>query len=122
MVMDLNQVLLIGKAEQAPELKFTASGRAHCRLRVSTTEEWNQNGEKKSRTSWHNVVAWGQQAEACGVSVKKGTRVFVRGRIETRSYDDGTQKKWITEILADQVIALGGGDPVEEEVKDDVPF
>lgn len=122
--MDLNQVVLIGTVDASPELKFMANGRAMCRMRVVTMEEWKQGNEKKTRKAWHGVVAWGSTAEACAPSVKKGTRVFVRGRIESRSYDDGSgARRWITEIIAEQLHAIGQVCEADSEPpEEDLPF
>ena len=107
----VNRVTLIGNLGRDPELKFTPQGNAVCKLSVATTEKWrDQQGKPQERTTWHNVVVWGKQAEACEQYLSKGKQVFIEGRIDNRSYDDKDgNKKYITEIVAQNVRFLGGG-------------
>jgi len=92
-------------------MRYTPSGQGVCELRLATSESWNdKNGQRQERTEWHRVVVWGKRAEVCSKYLAKGRQVFVEGRIQTRSYDDKEgQKRYITEIIANDVQFLGGG-------------
>ncbi len=109
MAKSLNKVMLIGNLGKDPELRYTTSGVAVATFSLATNESWkDQDGNLQERTEWHNIVAWKKLAEICGEWLKKGKKVYIEGRIQTRSYDDkntGT-KKYITEIVADNMIML----------------
>ena len=109
MAKSLNKVMLIGNLGKDPELRYTSSGVAVATFSLATNESWkDQDGNTQERTEWHNIVAWRKLAEICGEWLKKGKKVYIEGRIQTRSYDDkntGT-KKYITEIVADSMIML----------------
>ena len=109
--MSVNKVILVGNLGKDPEVRFTGTGRAVARFPVATSEVWNDNdGQRQERTEWHNVVVWGKQAETCGQYLAKGRQVFVEGSIRTRQYDDKEgNKRYITEIIAQDVQFLGGG-------------
>jgi single-strand DNA-binding protein len=109
--MSVNKVILIGNLGKDPEVRFTNNGRAVARFPIATSEVWKDaSGGRQERTEWHNVVVWGKQGESCGQYLAKGRQVFVEGSIRTRTYDDkaGT-KRYITEIVAQNVRFLGGG-------------
>jgi single-strand DNA-binding protein len=101
--------MLIGNLGKDPELRYTTSGVAVATFSLATNESWkDQDGNLQERTEWHNIVAWKKLAEICGEWLKKGKKIYVEGRIQTRSYDDkntGT-KKYMTEIVADNLIML----------------
>ncbi len=101
----VNKAILIGGLGKDPEVKFTGSGKAVCKLSLATEEQWQDaSGEKQKETTWHNIVVWGKQAEACGKHLEKGSRVYVEGRIANRSYDDKDGvKKYVTEVIATNV-------------------
>ena len=109
MAKSLNKVMLIGNLGKDPELRYTTSGVAVATFTLATNESWrDQDGNTQERTEWHNIVAWRKLAEICGEWLKKGKKIYLEGRIQTRSYDDkntGT-KKYITEIVADNMIML----------------
>ena len=109
MAKSLNKVMLIGNLGKDPELRYTSSGVAVATFPLATNESWkDQDGNTQERTEWHNIVAWRKLAEICGEWLKKGKKVYIEGRIQTRSYDDkntGT-KKYMTEIVADSMIML----------------
>ena len=116
MARSLNKVMLIGNLGKDPELRYTPSGVAVATFTVATNESWkDQDGNMQERTEWHNVVAWRKLAEVCGEWLKKGKKVYVEGRIQTRSYDDKNTgaKKYITEIVANSMIMLDSKDPGE---------
>lgn len=108
----INRVILAGRLGKDPEVRFTPSGQAVANFTVATTEKWrDQQGQMQERTEWHNIVVWGKQAETCGQYLSKGRQVFIEGRIQTRSYDDKDgNKRYITEIVAQNVKFLGGGE------------
>jgi single-strand DNA-binding protein len=111
MAKSLNKVMLIGNLGKDPETRYTASGVAVATFTIATNESWkDQEGNLQERTEWHNIVAWRKLAEICGEWLKKGKKVYIEGRIQTRSYDDKNTgaKKYITEIVADTMIMLDG--------------
>jgi single-strand DNA-binding protein len=112
MAKSLNKVQLIGNLGKDPELRYTAGGVAVATFTMATNESWkDQDGNLQERTEWHNIVAWRKLAEICGEWLKKGKKVYIEGRIQTRSYDDKNTgaKRYITEIVADNMIMLDGG-------------
>ena len=109
MARSVNKVLLIGNLGRDAETKFTPSGVAMTRFAVATSRRWKdqQTGEWKEETDWSNVVLWRQ--ENVGQYLTKGKQVYVEGRLQTRSYEDKDgQKKYATEVVADEVMLLGG--------------
>jgi single-strand DNA-binding protein len=111
MAKSLNKVMLIGNLGKDPELRYTTSGVAVATFSLATNEQWkDQDGNAQERTEWHNIVAWKKLAEICGEWLKKGKKIYVEGRIQTRSYDDKNTgaKKYITEIVAENIIMLDG--------------
>lgn len=106
----LNRAMLIGNLGSDPELRFTEGNRAVLKFRIATTETYlTQDREQKQVTHWHNVVIWGKRAEALQKLLSKGSRVYVEGRIETRSYEDKDKiKRSVTEISATNIILLDG--------------
>ncbi len=112
MAKSLNKVMLIGNLGKDPELRYTTSGVAVATFSLATSESWkDQDGNAQEKTEWHNIVAWRKLAEICGEWLKKGKKVYIEGRIQTRNYDDKNtgQKRYITEIVADNLIMLDGG-------------
>lgn len=108
----LNQSEIIGNVTKDPELRQTPNGAQVCSFGVATNFAWkNRTGEQQERTEFHNVVAWGDLAQSLAESVKKGRKVYIVGRLQTRSWEtpDG-QKKYTTEIVADRALALGTQD------------
>ncbi|MBI5514105.1 MAG: single-stranded DNA-binding protein [Deltaproteobacteria bacterium] len=106
----LNRAMLIGNLGSDPELRFTNNNRGKLSFRMATTESYkDQSGERKEVTHWHNVVLWGARAEWLSKALSKGSKVFVEGRIETRSYDDKDGvKRNITEVVASNLILMDG--------------
>ena len=117
----VNKVMLLGYVGNDPELKTSQSGTAYCRLRLATTESRldKGSGERTDETTWHNIVAFGKQAELLGEYVRKGLLLHVEGRIQTRAYEDkqSGSKHTSTSILLDRFVmgdrpdngASGGG-------------
>jgi single-strand DNA-binding protein len=111
MAEGLNRVMLFGNLGADPELRATAGGQSILKFRVATSESYlDKNRERRERTEWHNVVIWGKRAEALAKIISKGTRLFVEGSLRTSSYDDRDgNKRYRTEIIAQNVILSGGG-------------
>src|SRR5438105_1661541 len=105
----LNKATLIGNLGKDPELSYTASGVAVAKFSIATNERWkDQDGNPQERTEWHNIVAWRKLAEICGQYLKKGSKVYLEGKLQTRSWDDKNTgvKRYTTEIIADDLIML----------------
>lgn len=111
MAEGLNKVMLMGNIGQDPELRYTQSGQAVLNLRMATNESWvDRDGERKERTEWHSVIVWGKRGEALNKILSKGRSLFVEGRLQTRSWEDKSgNKRYTTEIVANNVILVGGG-------------
>lgn len=111
--MDLNKVMIIGRLTREPELRTTPGGASVCTLGIATNYVYNnqQTGQKVEQVEYHNVVLWRKLAEIANQYLKKGQRVYVEGRLQTRSWDDKTsgQKHYKTEVVADNMIMLDGG-------------
>ncbi len=110
--MDLNKVMIIGRLTREPELRNTPNGAAVCQVGLATNYVYTnqQSGQKVEQVEYHNVVMWRKLAEIANQYLKKGQRVYIEGRLVTRSWDaqDGT-KRSKTEIVADNMIMLDGG-------------
>ena len=116
MAKSLNKVLLIGNLGKDPEVRYTGSGVPVATFSIATNESWqDQDGNTQERTEWHNIVAWRKLAEICHQYLRKGKKIYIEGRIQTRSYDDKNTgaKKYITEIVANSMIMLDSKDPGE---------
>ena len=105
----LNRVTLIGHLGADPDLRYTAKGTAVANFRMATNERWRDaDGKQQERTEWHRVVVWGKTAEVCGELLRKGRRVCVDGRLQTREWADNLgQARTTIEIVASDVIFLG---------------
>lgn len=110
--MALNKVLLIGNVGRDPEIRHLEGGASVASFSLATTERFkDRSGETREITEWHNIVAWRQLADLAGRFIKKGSQIYVEGRIRSRSWDDASgQKRYITEILADSIQLLGRRD------------
>lgn len=108
MSKDLNKVMLIGRLGQDPEIRYTQSGVAVTSFSVATNFRWkDQEGNWQDKTEWHNLKAWRGLAETCSTYLKKGSRVYLEGRLETSSWEDENKKKhYKTEIVVDELIML----------------
>jgi single-strand DNA-binding protein len=105
----VNKVILVGNLGADPDMRYTAGGQGVCELRLATSESWMKDGQKQEKTEWHRVVVWGKRAEVCSKYLSKGRQVYIEGRIQTRTYDDKEgQKRYITEIIANDVQFIGG--------------
>jgi single-strand DNA-binding protein len=107
----VNKAILIGNLGKDPEVKYTPNGTAIAKFSLATNERYkDKEGNWQDRTEWHNIVAWQRLAEIAGEYLKKGGKVYIEGRIQTRSWDDKEtgQKKYMTEIVAQDLVLLGG--------------
>ncbi|MEK7496565.1 MAG: single-stranded DNA-binding protein [Patescibacteria group bacterium] len=104
----LNRATIIGNVTRDPEMRSTPQGIAIATFTIATNMRWtNAAGEKQDRSEYHNVVAWRRLAEICGQYLRKGMKVYVEGRIQTRTWDDAQgARHWRTEIIADNMIIL----------------
>ncbi len=107
----VNRVILVGRLGKDPEIKYTASGMALAKFSVATDDvRKDAQGNRQESTEWHNVVFWGKQAEVAGEYLKKGSLIYVEGKLRTRSWDDpqGGGKRYATEVVGDRFQMLGG--------------
>lgn len=137
----VNKVILVGNLGADPETKYLPSGDAVTNIRIATTETWkDKSGEKQEATEWHRVGFFGKLAEVAGQYLKKGSSVYVEGRIKTRKWQDKEgQDKYSTEIVADRLQMLGSkadgsrdadqtasrpneNKPISRDGEDDIPF
>ncbi|NUM25969.1 MAG: single-stranded DNA-binding protein [Candidatus Buchananbacteria bacterium] len=106
--MNLNKAMIIGNLTRDPETRTTPSGQTVCSFSVATNLVWTDaNGEKQKRAEYHNIVAWRKLGEICSQYLKKGNKVYIEGRLQTRDWEgqDGV-KRYRTEIIADNMIML----------------
>jgi len=127
MARGVNKVILIGNLGADPELRYTPNGVAVATFNLATNERWpDKDGNFQEHTEWHRVVAWRKQAEIVGEYLKKGSQVYVEGKLRTRSWEDQNGvKRFQTEIIVQNLQMLGRrGDtePPAQEPSDDVGF
>ncbi len=115
----INKVILIGNVGADPELRYTPSGAGVTNFNIATNESWtDKSGQRQENTEWHRIVVWGRLAEICNQYLRKGSKVYIEGRLQTRNWEgqDG-QKRYTTEIVARDMQMLDsrdesmGGDP-----------
>lgn len=109
--MSLNKVLLIGRLGQAPIVRYMPNGEAVCNFSIATSETWkDQHGQKQERTEWHNIILYRRMAEVAGQYLKKGSLVYIEGRIQSRKYTDKNGiERTAYEIIGSEMKMLGGG-------------
>ena len=122
----VNKVILIGNLGRDPEVRYMPSGDAVANISIATTETWkDKNGEKQEKTEWHRVAMFGKTAEIAGEYLKKGSQVYIEGRLETRKWTDKEgQERTTTEVRADRMQMLGsrsGGSERMAPLEDDTP-
>jgi len=138
MAKGLNKVLLIGHLGKDPELSYTPSGVAVCKFSVATNESYKgDDGNWVEKTEWHNITAWRKLGEICSQYLKKGSKVYLEGKIQTDSYEKDGKKNYFTKIVLSEMVMLdpkgaatgdnGSSGKQGEEVKaesseDDLPF
>ncbi|MEK7584077.1 MAG: single-stranded DNA-binding protein [Patescibacteria group bacterium] len=106
--MDLNKVMIIGNVVRDPDIRTTPSGQSVASFSIATNLVWkDKEGKRQQKAEFHNVVAWRRLGEIVGQYVKKGGKIYLEGRLETRSWDDQNGiKRFRTEIIADNMILL----------------
>jgi single-strand DNA-binding protein len=110
-VRGVNKAILVGTLGKDPEQRYMPNGNAVCNISVATSEQWKdkQTGEKQERTEWHRVSMFGKLAEIAAEYLRKGSQVYLEGKIQTRKWQDKEGKdRYSTEIVADQMQMLGG--------------
>jgi single-strand DNA-binding protein len=117
-MLGVNKVILIGNLGKDPDLRYLPSGEPVAKFPLATGSRWkDKNGQLQERTDWHNIVVFRRQAEICNEYLKKGSPVYVEGRIQNRSWEDKDgNKRYITEIIAQSVRMLGRKGELEPEV------
>ncbi len=133
----VNKVILVGNLGADPEIRYTASGTAVCRLKVATSRRYtDKQGNRQEETAWHRVDAWGKLAEICGQYLSKGRQVYIEGRLKYGSYEKDGVKHYTTDIVAENMLMLGSpggrgqdrgpeppfGPPQGGTPEDDIPF
>lgn len=116
----VNKVIIVGNLGKDPEVRYTPSGMAVANVTIATTEIWKDkaSGENQERTEWHRVSLYGRLAEVAGEYLKKGAKIYIEGRLQTRKWQDKTsgQDRYATEIIADTLEMLGKSNaPGEQE-------
>ncbi len=107
----VNKAILVGHLGRDPEIRYSANGAAIANVSIATSESWKdkQSGETQERTEWHRVVFFGRLAEIVGEYLKKGSQVYVEGRLQTRKWQDQNgNDRYTTEIVANDMQMLGG--------------
>ncbi len=111
MAKSVNKVILVGHLGKDPEIKYTPQGTPVAKFSLATNERYkDKEGNWQDRTEWHNLVAWQRTAEIAGEYLKKGSQVYIEGKLRTDSWDDkeSGQKKYRTEIVINDMVLLGG--------------
>ena len=98
----INKVIIVGNLGQDPEIKYTAGGAAVTTLSIATSDSWKdkESGMDQERTEWHRVVLWRKLAEIAGEYLKKGSKVYIEGQLQTRKWEQEGQTRYTTEIIA----------------------
>jgi single-strand DNA-binding protein len=110
MAEGLNRVMLLGNLGADPELRVTPGGQAVLKLRLATNESYlDRNNVRQERTEWHRVTVWGRRAEALGKILQKGDALFIEGRLQTSSYEKNGEKRYSTEVVANNIVLPGRG-------------
>jgi len=111
MARGINKVILVGNLGQDPEVRYTANGAAVANITVATSEQWTdkQSGQKQEKTEWHRIVLFGRLGEIAGEYLRKGSQVYIEGKLQTRKWQDQSgQDRYTTEIVANDMQMLGG--------------
>jgi len=98
--MNVNKVIIVGNITRDPELKALPSGAAVATFSVATNEVYTKDGQKHESTEFHNIVAWGKTAENIARYMKKGSQIYIEGKLQTRSWDKDGEKRYRTEVVA----------------------
>ena len=123
----VNKAILIGNLGQEPEIKTVGETKV-AQFSIATNEKWkDKEGNKKEKTTWHNIVAWRGLAEITEKFLTKGSKVYIEGKIDNRSYEKDGETKYISEVIVDKLQMLGGKTSEAPEsapppAEDDLPF
>jgi single-strand DNA-binding protein len=105
----MNKAMVIGNLGNDPEIRYTQKGSAVATFSLATTEKWRDaEGVQQEHTDWHRIVAWKGLAEICGDHLKKGSKVYIEGKLQTRKWEDNGITRYTTEIIAKSMEMLGG--------------
>lgn len=119
----INKVILLGNVGADPEVRALDGGKKVARIRVATTERYtDQQGKKQEQTEWHSVTLWGGLADVVDKYVHKGSQVFLEGKIRTREYDHKGEKRYATEIIANDLKLLGRPKDANEAPQEVAPI
>ena len=120
MAAGVNKVILIGRLGADPVKRYTSSGNPMVNFNLATTEGWVKDGRREERTEWHRIVVWSKLAEICDQYLTKGQMVYIEGRIQTREWEDRDgNRRWTTEIVANQMQMLGGQGTQRNQVSEE---
>lgn len=110
MARGINKVILVGNLGADPETRYTPGGAAITSIRIATSEAWKdkQTGEQQERTEWHRVKFFGRLAEIAGEYLKKGSQVYIEGKLRTEEWEKDGVKRYSTDVIADEMQMLGG--------------
>ena len=119
----LNKVILIGRLGKDPETRFMPNGETVCNFSVATSESWNdRNGQRQERTEWHNITMYRRLAEIAGQYLKKGSQVYLEGKIQTRKYTDKNGvERTAYDIIVNEMKMLGGGNNDGQSAQAETP-
>ena len=120
--MSLNKVILIGRLGKEPTIRFMPNGEAVCNFSVATSESWkDQSGQRQERIEWHNITMYRRLAEIAGQYLKKGSQVYLEGKIQSRKYTDKNGvERTAYDIIANEMKMLGGGNS-EQQAQGETP-
>ncbi|MBN2015542.1 single-stranded DNA-binding protein [Candidatus Dojkabacteria bacterium] len=119
---DINDARIMGNLTRDPELRTISTGTSVCNFSIATNRRYQQNDEWKEEVEFHNVVLWGQRAESFVQRAKKGTRVYIEGRLQTRSWEDQNgSKQYRTEVVANRIILIDRYEKTEGYVEEGSP-
>ncbi len=124
MTRGLNKVMIIGALGADPEMRYTPSGKPVTSFSVAVNRGWRTSeGERREATEWFNVVSWGNLAEICNQHLRKGSHVYIEGRLQTRSWEDAEGvRHFRTELVANEMIMLDSRGPMVEDDYGDLEF
>jgi single-strand DNA-binding protein len=120
----INKVILIGNLGREPEVKTTEQGIRIAKFSLATTEVFkDKDGSRKEQTEWHNIVAWRGQADYCEKNLKKGTTVYIEGKLHTRNWEDTNKiRQYRTEVVAESILILSNRKDQNSDIETQDPF
>ena len=118
----INKAIIIGNLGRDPETRFAESGTTITNISVATSERWTKDGEDQEKTEWHRVVFFNKLAEIAGDYLKKGSKVYIEGKLQTRSYEKDGQKHYSTEIVAREMQILSPKNQENDDFDEESAF